>query len=90
MAIGQPGRRTHLVSLWKRLISRRLARQRKPPIWPMPEHLIKSDNAPDDRHDDGPETISRPPGLLRHKGLSVGPARTNPGTGLWSLQSPPG
>lgn len=42
------GRRSHSVSLWKRLIGRRLARQRKPPIWPTPQHMMKGDNAPED------------------------------------------
>ena len=46
--IGQE-RRTKAARLWKRLTSRRFIRPRKPAIWPTPQHLVKSDSAPDDR-----------------------------------------
>lgn len=42
-------RRTRIGRFWKRLMSGRRARPRRPAIWPTPRHLVKSDSAPDDR-----------------------------------------
>jgi hypothetical protein len=42
-------RRTKIARFWKRLMSGRLARPRKPAIWPTPQHLVKGDSAPNDR-----------------------------------------
>ena len=42
-------RRTTFARFWKRLTSGHLTRPRKPAVWPTPQHLAKSDSAPDDR-----------------------------------------